>query len=915
VGDFNGDGKLDLVASSESGAGLSVLLGNGNGTFQTAIANYTGLVPDSVAVGDFNHDGKLDLAEVDHTVLGVYVLLGNGNGTFQSAKECAQDTGDFAVAVGDLNGDGKLDIVAANIGANTVSVLLGNGNGTFQTAANYAVGNGPTAVAVGDFNGDGKLDIVTTASNSNGVSVLLNNGKGSFPARSDFLFALPPDSVAVGDFNGDGKPDVVVTEPNTNVVAVLLNTTVVNVASDRTAVTENEGATVTNTGTFGDFGSLAAVTLTASVGTVTQNNTTGTWSWSYTPPDGPASTPVTITAKDTRGQTATTTFTLTVNNVPPTPALKSLTGTTGVATEIVLYDLSATDPSSVDTTAGFTFRVNWGDGSAVETLATTAKSFNHGHAFTTTGTYTITLTATDKDGGVSSTTTSSVTIIALTSTNLQTVINQPVIIQQGSLLFQEATDAQAQTLVSAVNGLAAQTTPMTIYMFLGNTSYTDLAFSPKAGITLVINGSTTTTIVGHSPALDVAGGNVVIENLTMVTDTNSPTLVVTGGSLTLRNVDIEGSSSNQPAIQITGGKVDLGTASDPGNNTINTRGLGELIHNAGGNGVSAVGDTFQVDGEPLSSPYRIKDKIFDALNAGGGGLVTYVPGQAYISVNGGDIQRGVNAIAPGGTVNVETGGLYKQYDAGSKLVSIAFENGPVLTQLADALNPSVRSLVVTGTPGNDKILFNPGAGNGSTVKAVVNDVAPGTFSPTGRLIAYGGAGDDDIQVAGGITLPAWLYGGDGNDRLKGGGGNNVLLGGAGDDQLLGGAGRNLLIGGLGADQLVGSKSDDLLIAGPTAFDANVAALNAIMAEWTSARSFAARVANLSGSGSGPRANGNVFLLASGPGATVFDDGAVDQLQGAAGTDWYFANLSGGVTDVINGLGASGLVEELGVLAP
>src|SRR5262249_51417591 len=161
----------------------------------------------------------------------------------------------------------------------------------------------------------------------------------------------------------------------------------------------------------------------------------------------------------------------------------------------------------------------------------------------------------------------------------------------------------------------------------------------------------------------------------------------------------------------------------------------------------------------------------DALNAGGGGLVTYVPGQAYITVSSGSIQRGVEAIAPGGTVNVETGGLYKQYDAGSKLVTIAFENGPVLTQQADALDSSARTLIVTGTPGNDKILFNPGASRGSTMKVMVNDVAPGTFSPTGRLIAYGGAGDDDIQVASGITLPAWLYGGDGNDRLKGGGGN------------------------------------------------------------------------------------------------------------------------------------------------
>jgi hypothetical protein len=198
-----------------------------------------------------------------------------------------------------------------------------------------------------------------------------------------------------------------------------------------------------------------------------------------------------------------------------------------------------------------------------------------------------------------------------------------------------------------------------IIMNLGSANYTDLTPSPKAGITLEIVGSSTTTIVGHSPALAVAGGNVLIENLTLVTDTNSPTVVVSDGNLTLRNVDIEGTGTgSQPAVAITDGTVDLGTPDNPGGNVFNAHGQGDLIHNAGGNGVSAVGDTFEADGTKLTSPYRIKDKIFDALNAGGGGLVTFVPGNAYITVSGGDTQRGVDAIAPGGTVNVEASGLY-----------------------------------------------------------------------------------------------------------------------------------------------------------------------------------------------------------------------------------------------------------------
>ena len=102
---------------------------------------------------------------------------------------------------------------------------------------------------------------------------------------------------------------------------------------------------------------------------------------------------------------------------------------------------------------------------------------------------------------------------------------------------------------------------------------------------------------------------------------------------------------------------------------------------------------------------------------------------------------------------------------------------------------------------------------------------------------------------------------------------------------------DLLIGGSGADLLHGGSGDDLLIAGTTAFDANDVALAAIMAEWTSGRSYATRVANLSGTGSGPRANGNFFLKASGPDATVFDDNDIDVLIGGSGMDWFFADLS------------------------
>ena len=214
VGDFNHDGKLDLVVISgfESTAGISVLLGNGNGTFQHFTFFAAGVSPTGVAVGDFNNDGNLDIAISDNAGSnGVDILVGKGNGTFDAPKNYATANDPRMVVVADLNGDHNLDLATANSASGTVSVLLGNGDGTFQGHQDFATLSGTLSLAVGDLRHAGKLDIVAACQVLGEVSVFLSNGNGTFQTAVNYPVPAGVDVVRVGDFDGNGKLDVAVT--------------------------------------------------------------------------------------------------------------------------------------------------------------------------------------------------------------------------------------------------------------------------------------------------------------------------------------------------------------------------------------------------------------------------------------------------------------------------------------------------------------------------------------------------------------------------------------------------------------------------------------------------------------------------------------------------------------------------------
>jgi autotransporter-associated beta strand protein len=268
----------------------------------------------------------------------------------------------------------------------------------------------------------------------------------------------------------------------------------------------------------------------------------------------------------------------------------------------------------------------------------------------------------------------------------------------------------------------------------------------------------------------------------------------------------------------------------------------------------------------------------------------------------------VNGSQPNTPIIVEGGSLGGTGLMGPITVSGGQIQGAVMQ--ASPIEPGLTDLVVGGTAANDSILLIP-SWSSDTFKVVLNGVSQGTFSPTGRLVAYGLAGNDAIAIIGITSRSAWFDGGDGHDLLTGSFGDDVLLGGGGNDLVFGIGGRDLMIGGNGADWLFGNSDDDILIAATTAFDGDIQALAKIMAEWTSSRSYRARTDNLRGNGTETRLNGDIFLDGSGSGATVFDDGDEDRLSGGSGRDWFFANLVGGIRDRLFDRQSSELIDELG----
>ncbi len=781
----------------------------------------------------------------------------------QSGSWTWSGTGDddhpYSVTITATNADGSTSSTSFAVSFTDVAPTVAANSHSVSAAENTAAANTGTFA---DYD-----DAVTLAVSSGSIT---QNADGSW-SWSGTGDEDQPYVVAITATNADGST------ATTN-FAVSFTDVAPTVAAGSPSVSAAENAEATNSGTFADYDDT--VTISASSGSVTQSGSqSGSWTWSGTgDEDHPYS--VTITATNADGSTASTSFNVSFTDVAPA---------IGAARSAV----NAAENASATNTGTF---ADYDDTVTISASpGTVTQSGSQSGTWTWSGTgdddhpYSVTITATNADGSFSTTT------FAVSFTD----VAPTVAADHGSVSAAENTSATNSgsfadyddaVTISASSGTITQSGSQSGTWSWSGTGDEDHPYSVTITATNADGSFSTTsfavsftevppTVAAASPAVTINEGQTATNTGSFADYDDAVTLSPSEGAITKSGTtsgtwtwsNFYGDNGSHTII-VTATNADGSTATTSFIVTVNnvaptatanqystaqaTTVTGNVITDNTGAGSDS-------DPAGANDPLTISGHTGPAngiLVLNTNGSFTYTPDSTF---------TGTDSFTY--TITDGDGG----YDTATVTITVASAApGSILTIPDSCLGGT--ALLITGTSANDTIIVEPGS-SASTLKVTFNGVSTMVTRPSGRIIVTGGAGDDNIQIAGAILNPAWLYGEAGNDRLNAGNGGSLLIGGDGNDQLLGGGGRDVMIGGEGADNLVGNSDDDILIAGLTEEDSRTSAGHdefwcQVLHEWNSGDSFALRVQTL-----------HPVLF-----PVVHDDhfaDAVDFLNGAAGDDW------------------------------
>ncbi len=851
VGDFNGDGKLDLAATNWLDNTVSVLLRNAANTgFDPKVDIATGSYPNSVSVGDLNGDGKLDLAVANVDGNTVSVLLRNAANTgFDPKINVKTGTNPYSLSVGDFNGDGKLDLATANFVSNTVSVLLRNASNTgFDPKIDLATDSSPYSLSVGDMNGDGQLDLAVANSYSNTVSVLLRNAANSgFDPKIDLATGSGPSSVSVGDLNGDGKLDLAVANSSSNTVSVLLRNAANTGFDPKVDIATGSYPLSLSVGDLNDDGKLDLVTANYYSNTVSilLRNAANT---GFDPKVDLATGyyPYSLSVGDLNGDgkldLAAANYAVNTVSVLLNDSHSSLTLTDAVAVNHspVLSDTQAVLAAGTENTA---YTINTGDllqgfsDADGDSLAIADLSADHGTVngliFTPdanyTGIVTLTYNVTDGKGG-SVAAAQNFVLAALNHLPTGDVSISDTTPTQGQILTASNTLADADN-VSGIGAIAYQ------WQAAGVNVGTGLAYTVTAadvGKTMTVTAGYTDDL-GHAESVSSAATAAVAANLpTTAGFTISPLAQQSTGEdgttavysirlntapLPNRDVTLSFTSSDTTEGVIDKPTLTFTSANYATPQTLTVRGVDDYLNDSNiPYQVLATVSTIDVFYKALSiSPFSLtnlddgKDTALDLYGDEGGSKIDVLVGG-----NGADKLHGLNMAddLSGGLGNDSLWGGY-----GDDV--LWGEDGD------DSLEGEQENDLMVGGAGNDFLYgtgggldtMRGGAGNDTyyldfdAVKDVIDDQGLPTDIDTVimpfQLSSYTlPTGIENGAIAEGLQASN-LTGNEGDNALTGNDGSNALVGAVGRDSLFGGAGNDVLSGGVGNDALSGGIGRDL----------------------------------------------------------------------------------------------------------